>query len=104
MALSVQFRRQLVAALPHAAQEEGEYWFSHELDRLGTECAHKFGFSWLQINVVVRDALMSAGLDTTNPVIRWMAFVVARGLCQKLAYDAAQGKEAEDDPQVQAPE
>lgn len=105
MALSVQFRRRLIDALPPAARAEGEYWFSHEFDRMSHECAHKFGFSWLQTNVIVRDALMKAGLDTTNPVIRWIAYVVARGFCQKLANDAAQDKENEShDSHLQAPE
>jgi len=98
MALSG-FCKKLFLALPEAGRAGREDWFNEEFYRIGEESAQRFGFTWLQTNVIVRDALMSAGLDTSNPVIRWLAYVVARGFCLKLEHDA---KEKQDDLRVQA--
>jgi len=74
-------KRDVVPALPKLGQTKGHPWFNQEFNRIGEESAHKYGILWLQANTWIRDAVYGTGVDASNPVIRWLCFVIARGVC-----------------------
>ena len=71
----------IVPALPLAGQQEGVSWFNREFLRLGEAASTKYGLLWLQVNLWIRNAVSGYGVDTSNPIIRWLCFVIARGVC-----------------------
>ena len=77
-------KRDIVPALPKEGQEKGRYWFDGEFHRIGGECAHEFGTDWLVVNTWIRNAVLATGVDTSNSVIRWLCYVIARGICLHL--------------------
>ena len=72
------------------------YWFDDEFFKTGDECAHEFGVLWLQVNMVIRDAMWSAGIITDASPVRWLCFRLAKAMCTWLLshdYIAEQWKE-----------
>ena len=77
-------KREIVVALPRLGQVKGPSWFNEEFQRIGQESSQAFGTDWLVVNVWIQDAVSGAGVSAFNPVIRWMCYVIARGICQHL--------------------
>jgi len=77
-------KREIVPALPRLGQVHGRSWFNEQFQRIGREGAQEFGTDWLVVNTWIQDAVAGAGVTTSNPVIRWLCYVIARGICQHL--------------------
>ena len=71
----------IVPALPAEGAKAGPEWFSKRFRDIGAHGAQQNGILWLQVNIWIRDVVRAAGVDTSNPVIRWLCFVIARGVC-----------------------
>lgn len=67
-------------------------WFDAEFFRIGEEASRRFGFTWLQINLVIQRALIEVGIEPCDSFTRWMCFVIARAVCLKLEQDGEQQK------------
>jgi hypothetical protein len=74
-------KRDIVPALPKLGQVKGNPWFNQEFRRIGEEGARRYGILWFQVNIWIRNAVAGAGASTHNPVIHWLCFAIARGVC-----------------------
>jgi len=80
----VLLKREIVPALPSEGQNGGTYWFNKKFRELGEKGAEDWGIFWLRVNTWVRDAVSSADMIPSNPVIRWMCYVIAYKVCKEL--------------------
>ena len=56
-------------------------WFDAEFRRIGDESSREFGMNWLAINIAITRSLAVAKVDISLPFIKWMCYVIARGIC-----------------------